>query len=298
MADVANFECHRKRLLSIAYRMLGSRADAEDIVQEAWFKWEKVDLLTLNSEEAWLVTVVTRLCLDKLRQARRHRDNYQGQWLPEPVLDADALDASTSSELADDLSYALLLTLERLSPLERAAFLLHDVFDVSFLEIAEILERSDAAVRQLASRARKAIRENRPGRSASPEKRKELLLAFFQAMGERDAAKVHALLCSDAVYLNDSGGNKPAALRPIISADKIVRLFAGVWKKFPLPEGAMRGELADINGEPGSLVYVNENIEQMITVDVRDDKISVIYVVSNPEKLGLVGFPNRHKDKR
>src|SRR5579862_506293 len=162
MTSIIRFEAYRGRLLGLAYRMLGSRADAEDMVQDAWLKWTQADRTDVENDESFLTTIVTRLCLDRLKFERTRRQSYIGPWLPEPIVDAHALSPQTASEIADDLSYALLLALERLSPLERAAFLLHDVFDRPFAELAATLERSEVAVRQLAARARKAVREARP----------------------------------------------------------------------------------------------------------------------------------------
>ncbi len=286
------FEAHRRRQIGIAYRMLGCRADAEDVVQDAWIKWSQVDLNAIECDEAFLTTLVTRLCLDKIRQERVRRQAYVGPWLPEPIADACALGSHTASELADDLSYALLLALERLSALERAAFLLHDVFDVPFSEIAAILERNEAAVRQLATRARKAVREARPARPAPPEKHRDLLTAFMKALGEGNANQLKALLREDAVFVSDGGGKKSSALRPVQGADNMTRLLMGLVRKQAPQDGSISVVDMQLNGTPGLLVYINKVLEQTFTISVDDGLIVAVYAVRNPEKLDRLGNLN------
>src|SRR5689334_2569286 len=205
---------HRGRLLGLAYRMLGSRSDAEDVVQDAYVRF--AGARDVRNPEALLVTIVTRLCLDRLKSARAQREVYVGPWLPEPVFDADGLAADAATELADDLSFALLLALDRLSPLERAAFLLHDVFDTPFPEIAAMLDRTEASCRQLASRARRAVRDDRPPPAAPPDSHARLLQAFGEAVASGDVARLAELLRADAVALTDGGGRKTAARNPIV----------------------------------------------------------------------------------
>jgi RNA polymerase sigma-70 factor (ECF subfamily) len=282
------FEAHRGRLLGLAYRMLGSRADAEDAVQDAWLRWAASDRAAIANPEAYLVTIVTRLCLDRLKSARHTREVYVGPWLPEPVPDAEALSPHAATELADDLSFALLLALERLSPLERAAFLLHDVFDEPFSEVAETLGRSEAAVRQLASRARKAVREERAARQASPESHARLLAAFAAALASRDPTQLKAVLRDDAVVITDGGGRKPAALNPIRSADRVARFFFGLLRKFESRGLQVSVSPATLNGAPGLLVYLNGALDQALTLSVDGDRIAAIYSVRNPDKLGAL----------
>ena len=281
----ARFEVHRGRLLGLAYRMLGSRADAEDMVQDAWLKWTRADRAGVENDEAFLRTMITRLCLDRLKLEQVRRQSYIGPWLPEPVVDTDALSPQTTTEIADDLSYALLLTLERLSPLERAAFLLHDVFDRPFSEVATTLERSEAAVRQLAARARKAVRDGRPAYPSAPGKHEELLGAFMTALHEGDQNRLKAMLREDAVYISDGGGRRPAASKPLQGADRIVRLLAGVSRRFDRPEGSRSAVPKLINGSTGLLLYGDGVLESMITIEVDGDLISAIYFVNNPAKL-------------
>jgi len=202
---------HRGRLLGLAYRMLGSRSDAEDVVQDAYLRFAGAK--DVHNREAFLVTIVTRLCLDRLKSAKARRELYVGPWLPEPVFDADGLSAEAATELADDLSFALMLALDRLSPLERAAFLLHDVFDRPFSEIAGMLDRSEAACRQLAARARRGVRDERPAPSAPPENHARLLDAFGEAVASGDVSRLASLLREDAIAISDGGGRKAAALK-------------------------------------------------------------------------------------
>src|SRR5438552_17907838 len=220
---------YRRRLVGLAYRMLGSRSDAEDVLQDAYLRY--AEARDVRNPEAFLVTVVTRLCLDRLKSARAKREVYIGPWLPEPIVDAADISADTATELADDLSFALLLALDRLSPLERAAFLLHDVFDRPFSEVAQMLDRSEAACRQFAARARRGLRYERPAPSAPPENHARLLSAFGEAVTSGDISHLASLLREDAVAISDGGGRKAAALNPIIGAEKIARLFIGLAAK-------------------------------------------------------------------
>jgi RNA polymerase sigma-70 factor (ECF subfamily) len=278
---------HRGRLLGLAYRMLGSRADAEDVLQDAWVRYAGV--ATVSDPEGFLVTTVTRLCLDRLKSARARREVYVGPWLPEPVLDADALSPHAATELADDLSFALLLALERLSPLERAAFLLHDVFDAPFAEVARTLGRSEAACRQLAVRARRAVREARPDPPAPApdleDAHRRLLGAFAAALLSGDAGALGALLREDAVALSDGGGRKAAALNPIRGPDRIARLFIGLTRKNAAAGVTVTAVPASINGATGLLVYLDGTLDQTLSVEVDGDRIVAIYVVRNPDKL-------------
>jgi RNA polymerase sigma-70 factor (ECF subfamily) len=264
--------------------MLGSRADAEDVIQDAWLKWSQAGHGDIQSEQAYLSTIVTRLCLDRLRGERTRRKAYRGPWLPEPITDAVTLSSQAASEFADDLSYALLLALERLSARERAAFLLHDVFSVPFAEVAVILEGNEA-VRQLAARARKAIREARPSPPVPREVHSRLLGAFMKALNEGDATLLKDLLREDAIYINDSGGHRPAASRPVCGAERIIRLLTGLARRYQQPEGSVTAMPALVNGSDALLVYVNRALLQMWTVSTDGVHITAVYVVSNPEKL-------------
>ena len=272
---------HRGRLLGLAYRMLGSRSDAEDVVQDAYLRFAGAQ--DVHNAEAFLVTVVTRLCLDRLKSARAQREVYVGPWLPEPVFDAEGLSADAATELADDLSFALLLALDRLSPLERAAFVLHDVFDTPFPEIAAMLDRTEASCRQLASRARRAVRDERPAPAATPDSHARLLQAFGEAVASGDVARLAELLRADAVALTDGGGRKTAARNPIVGADKIARFFIGLAAKNAGHE--IRVEPAMINGAFGALLYLDGELDHTMSMAISDEKIAAIYIVRNPDKL-------------
>ena len=281
---------HRRRLLGLAYRMLGSRSDAEDIVQDAYLRFAGAQ--DVRNPEAFLVTAVTRLCLDRLKSAKAQREVYVGPWLPEPVFDAESLSADAATELADDLSFALMLALDRLSPTERAAFLLHDVFDTPFSEIATMLDRTEAACRQLATRARRAVRDNRPAPLAPAESHAHLLMAFAEAVASGDVSRLARLLRDDAVAITDGGGRKSAALHPIFGADKIARLFIGLAGKNAGRE--MRVEPAVINGAVGALLYLDGEIDHTISMAIDGELIAAIYVVRNPDKLRHVPIAARH----
>src|SRR5256885_1159750 len=248
---------HRGRLLGLAYRMLGSRSDAEDVVQDAYLRFAGAQ--DVHHAEPFLVTVVTRLCLDRLKSARAQREVYVGPWLPEPVFDAEGLSADTATELADDLSFALLLALDRLSPMERAAFLLHDVFGTPFSEIAGMLDRTEAACRQLATRARRAVRNNRPAPAAAPDNHARLLAALSEAVASGHVSRLAELLREDAVAITDGGGRKTAALNPIIGAEKIARFFIGLAGKNTGQD--IRIEPAVINGAVGALLYLDGELD-------------------------------------
>ncbi|WP_371419318.1 RNA polymerase sigma factor SigJ [Bradyrhizobium sp. CCBAU 051011] len=272
---------HRGRLLGLAYRMLGSRSDAEDVVQDAYLRFTGAQ--DVHNAEAFLVTVVTRLCLDRLKSAKAQREIYVGPWLPEPVFDAEGLSADAATELADDLSFALLLALDRLSPLERAAFLLHDVFDTPFPEIAAMLDRSEAACRQLASRARRAVRDDRPAPAATPDSHARLLQAFSDAVASGNVRQLAELLREDAVAITDGGGRKFAALNPIIGADKVARFFIGLAGKIAGQD--FRIEPAAINGAAGALLFLDGELDLTLSMAISGEKIAAIYVVRNPDKL-------------
>jgi RNA polymerase sigma-70 factor (ECF subfamily) len=272
---------HRGRLLGLAYRMLGSRSDADDVVQDAYLRFAGAQ--DVHNAEAFLVTVVTRLCLDRLKSAKAQREIYIGPWLPEPVFDAEGLSAEAATELADDLSFALLLALDRLSPMERAAFLLHDVFDTPFPEIAAMLDRTEASCRQLASRARRAVRDNRPAPAATPDGHARLLQAFSDAVASGNVRQLAELLREDAVALTDGGGRKFAARNPIIGADKVARFFIGLAGKIAGQD--VRIEPAVINGAVGALLYLDGELDLTLSMAIDGEKIAAIYIVRNPDKL-------------
>ena len=272
---------HRGRLVGLAYRMLGSRSDAEDVVQDAYLRFAGAE--NVRNPEAFLVTIVTRLCLDRLKSAKAHREVYVGPWLPEPVFDADGLSADAATELADDLSFALMLALDRLSPLERAAFLLHDVFDRPFSEVAVTLDRSEEACRQLATRARRAVRDERPPPTRAPDSHARLLNAFCEAAASGDVTALASLLRQDAIAISDGGGRKSAALNPIRGAQRIIRFLIGIARKNAGRD--IRIEPMMINGSAGALLYMDGEIDHTLSMAIDGDKIAAIYIVRNPDKL-------------
>lgn len=288
-----SFEPLRRHLTSIAYRMLGSVSEAEDTVQEAYLRWHAVDRTAVSDTRAFLTKTVTRLCLDYLKSARVRRESYVGTWLPEPLLDSAAYEAGSESEYADDLSVALMLALERLSPLERAAFLLHDVFDMSFAEVAETLGRNEAACRQLAARAREHVRAARPRFTVSQEEGARIADAFFQAAKGGDIGTLQQLLAEHAIIFSDGGGRKLAALNPIVGRDKVIRFFVGIARKagYQKPSIIYRGL---INGLPGFVTIEHGEVLQTTAINVQDGVITAIYIVRNPDKLKHVGGHSLH----
>lgn len=287
----ASFEPHRRRLLGLAYRMLGSMAEAEDAVQEAYLRWHATDRATVVEPRAFLTTTTTRICLDVLKSARARREEYVGPWLPDPVVDTESLAPDAQTELAEDLSIALLLALDRLSPLERAAFLLHDVFDYSFTQVADALGRNEAACRQLASRARARVRDARPAGAIPPrpasgpvdEKHMQLLSAFMAATRSGDVDALTRLLASDARLVTDGGGKVLAALNVIEGPDRVAAFLTGATRKGWTDD--MRVRFDTINGLPGLILTGLSGLIQTNAFEIEDGKVRAIYVVRNPDKL-------------
>lgn len=278
------FERERARLKRLAYRMLGSVAEAEDAVQDAWLRWHRAGA-DAEKPQAWLMQTVTRICLDRLKSARARRETYVGPWLPEPLIEEIADDPV---EKAEDVSVAFLLALERLSPLERAVFLLHDVFDQDYAEIARQLGRGEAAVRQLAARARNHVRDGRPRFTVSQEKTLQLAAAFMDAASRNDTAALSGLLAADAIMISDGGGKRPAALRPMVGRDDVMLLLNGLISRngaFVRPRN-MRPAL--INGMPGVVMELADGLQTMTFEADEDGLLSAIYVMRNPDKLGHV----------
>jgi RNA polymerase sigma-70 factor (ECF subfamily) len=281
----ATFEPHRRRLTGLAYRMLGSLSEAEDIVQDAYLRWHAAERGRIDNPRAYLSRTVARLCLDHLKSARARRETYVGPWLPEPIVDETALAPDTASELADDLSLALMVALERLSPLERAAFLLHDVFEMEFGEIAKVLDRSESACRQLAARGRAHVQDARPRFRLPEEEVTRLSDAFHRALVTGDAKQFAAVLAADAVLYSDGGGKRTAAPVPIHGRDQIVRFFDGLARSGNLPPAGAVHRVR-LGGLPGIVVADrNGMIDTIMTADVRDGQVVAIYAVRNPDKL-------------
>lgn len=282
--SLRTFEQQRRRLTGLAYRMLGTVSDAEDVVQDAWLRWQRAETTEIANPQAWLSTVVTRLCLDRLKEARHRREQYVGAWLPEPLLEDPDLATSPEAETDRDVSFALMLALERLSPLERAAFILHDVFELDFAEVATALERSEAACRQLASRARSRLRAERPRFTPSVEDKEQLVRTFLEASRSGNTLQLQALLSEGAVLHSDGGGRKPAALNPIFGHEKICRFFAGLMRKGKT--GPPRwSRLTTINGLPGCVSVEADGTLQTSAFEIADGRIGAIYTVRNPDKL-------------
>jgi RNA polymerase sigma-70 factor (ECF subfamily) len=282
--EATTFEQSRRRLTGLAYRMLGSLAEAEDVVQEAYLRWQGCDRSHVTNPPAYLTKTVARLCLDHMKSARARRETYVGPWLPEPLLDGAMFEAGDADDEADDLSIALLLTLERLSPLERAAFLLHDVFGAGFAEIADALGRTEPACRQLAARGRAPVREDRPRFKASPDEGRRLADAFHAAIVSGDIERLARTLATDAVLYSDGGGKRPAALNPIVGRDKILRLFAALLRKQDAG-GGLKARFAEINGLPGFVIADTDGALQTLALDIRQGQIAALYLMANPDKL-------------
>jgi RNA polymerase sigma-70 factor (ECF subfamily) len=305
----ASFEPYRRRLVGLAYRMLGSMADAEDAVQETYLRWHEADRDNVSNPRAFLMTTTTRICLDMLKSARARREEYVGPWLPEPIVDTAALAPDSRTELAEDLSIALLLTLDRLSPLERAAFLLHDVFDFPFNEVAPALERSEAACRQLAARARAHVRALRPRGATVPPARSgeidakhaELVSAFTAATQSGDLNALTQLLASDVRIWSDGGGKVRAPLKVVdIGAERAARFLIDASR--PHPGQWWRQDFtvrfATINGLPGVIVDGPEGPVQTAAFEIEGDVIRALYVVRNPDKLRHLAAAPPHESGR
>lgn len=273
----AAFAAARPRLLRLAYRMLGSLVEAEDIVQDAWLRWRAADRDAVREPAAFLHRTVARLCLDQLRSARRRREVYPGPWLPEPVFHPD-------ETAADGVTLHLMVALERLSPLERAAFLLHDVFDTPFEEVAQVIGRDPAACRQLASRARSHVRAARPRYPVADATARDVAAAFRSAAQTGDIAALRSVLAADVVVYTDGGGRQSAARNPILGSDRVARFFAGLARK---ADGQPPRLLHDgwIDGLPGYVTFDRKGVLQTTAIAVEAGRVIAVYIVRNPEKL-------------
>ncbi len=272
------FLATRSRLFAIAYRMLGTVSDAEDILQDCYLRWQSVEQSEVRDPVGYLVRVTSRLCLDHLKSARVRREKYPGEWLPEPILTNEPLE-----RLDHDVSVALLMALERLSPAERAAFLLHDVFDTPFAEISDLLERSPASCRQLATRARKKVQDGKPKKRVAPGEGQALTEAFFRAAKAGDLDGLKHLLADDVQLISDGGGKAMAALNPIFGADKVLRLFKGLARKYP-GQSPTQTHRCYLNGLPAMISLEPEGLVQATALEIEAGLISRIYVIRNPDK--------------
>jgi RNA polymerase sigma-70 factor (ECF subfamily) len=275
------FVAHRNLLFTVAYEMLGSAADAEDVLQETWLRWKHVDLDTVRDQRAYLVRITTRQALSRLRTLRRRRESYVGPWLPEPLLTAP--DVAEDAELADSVSMAMLLVLETLTPIERAVFVLREVFDLEYAEIAEAVGKSPAAVRQIAHRARAHVAARRPRGVVSPAETRGALAAFQRAVETGDLQRLLDILAPDVVLLGDGGGVVQAVPRPIVGAGKVARLLATGLGRIAAAAASLQP--AQVNGYPALILQLNGEIDTVLAVRIDDGLITGLYAVRNPEKL-------------
>ncbi len=283
----------RPRLFGIAYRMLGLRQEAEDAVQEAMLRWYGADTVEIRSPEAWLTTVVSRICLDRLRVLAAEREAYIGPWLPEPLV-GEAPSPERQVELASDLSLALLMVLERLSPEERAAFLMHDTFDCGYPEISRVLGKSEAACRQIVHRARERIRRDRPRFAVSEDAHRQLVERCVRAVQSRDAGQIASLLAPEAVFISDGGGKMWAARRPVVGRDRIIRLELGVLRKLT---GQFTLQLAEVNGRAGALAVLDGRPFAVTSFETNGTQILSVMRVLNPDKLCGLGRGSESKPR-
>ena len=291
MASTDLFEELRPPAFAIAYRMLGSVSEAEDVVQEGLLRLHRTleEGQRVESPRAYVSTVVTRLAIDQLRSARARRETYTGEWLPEPLVAAEEGDPAWEAELADSLSFAFLVVLESLSPEQRAAFLLREVFDYPYDRIAEIIGKSEDASRQLVSRARRQVEERRPRYEPSDELRDELARRFFAAARDGEVEELEALLAEDVVLHGDGGGRVPAIARPLHGRGQVVKALAG-WARVAARGGGFELRPVDVNGQPGALTLdADGRIIGVLTLDIADGRIQAVNSVVNPEKLGHLG---------
>ena len=280
------FAALRPRLFGIAYRMLGTRADAEDVLQDAWLRWHRADATQLQSPEAWLVTVVTRLAIDRLRAAKVERESYVGWWLPEPLVEtADPNTPETAAELASDVSVAFMWVLERLAPEERAAYLLRQVFDHDYADIAALLDKSEAACRQLVHRATERVRAERPRFEVPQQAHRRLLERFVAAARHGERAAMRALLDENVEVVSDGGGKVPSFGQVIRGADRIANLY---WAVTLRDENQASYRLAQINGEPGVLRFFGGRLESAQAFVTDGERIVSIYTIRNPDKLARI----------
>ena len=284
-ADAAteDFVAHRNLLFTVAYEMLGSAADAEDVLQETWLKWAGVDLGTVRDRRAYLVRITTRQSLNRLRTLGRRKESYVGSWLPEPLLTTP--DVAEDVELADSVSMAMMLVLETLAPVERAVFVLREVFDLGYDEIAEAVEKSPAAVRQIAHRARAHVAARRPRGEVTAAESRRALAAFQRAVETGDLQGLLDILSPDVVLLGDGGGIKQAVLRPVVGADKVARLVLGGLVKLPV---AVTMDPAQVNGHPSLVIRLDGELDTVVAVRMEAGRITGLYAVRNPEKLSYM----------
>ncbi|MFC5948018.1 RNA polymerase sigma-70 factor [Pseudonocardia lutea] len=276
----ASFLAHRNLLFTVAYEMLGSAADAEDVLQETWLRWAEVDLDTVRDRRAYLVRITTRQALTRLRTLGRRKESYVGPWLPEPLLTSP--DVAEDVELADSVSMAMMLVLETLTPTERAVFVLREVFDLGYDEIADAVGRSPAAVRQIAHRAREHVAARRPRGVVTPAETRDALDAFRRAVETGDLQGLLDLLAPDVVLVGDGGGVKQAVLRPVVGADKVARLLTAGLNRVGASASV---EPAEVNGCPALVLRLDGELDSVVALRIDDGLVTGLYAVRNPEKL-------------
>ena len=281
--NVQIFSGHRDRLFGIAYRMLGSRADAEDVLQDAWLRWHEQDATALRSTEAWLTTMVTRLAIDRLRTVKAQRATYFGPWLAEPLAETELATPESNAEFASDVSMAFMLLLERLGEEERAAFILHDVFDCDYDDIAETLGKTPAACRQLVHRARERVATERRRFRVDEEARVGMLKRFIAAAQSGDFNAIKSMFAPDARMTSDGGGKAVAVIRPLYGAERIARLWWAISRRVEAPHIERR--LVRVNGEIGFAFYYKGRLHSVATVDTDGQHIYGYYSIANPDKL-------------
>ncbi|GGW99760.1 RNA polymerase sigma24 factor [Streptomyces malachitofuscus] len=277
------FVAHRDLLFTVAYEMLGSASDAEDVLQESWLRWAKADLAQVRDHRAYLVRITTRQALNRLRTLKRRKETYVGPWLPEPLLTAP--DVAEDAELSENLSLALMFVLETLSPTERAVFVLHEVFDFGYDDIAAAIDKTPAAARQIAYRARRHVDARRPRTPASRADARAALESFRSALETGDLQGLLAVLAPDVVFVSDGGGLRLAALRPVVGADNVLRYMAGSVDK---AGGTFTSEPTTVNGNPGLVLRVDGVIDGVLALRVENLRVTGLYYVRNPEKLTRV----------
>ncbi|HEX4327799.1 MAG TPA: RNA polymerase sigma-70 factor [Burkholderiales bacterium] len=283
------FNSHRARLFGIAYRMLGSRAEAEDVLQDAYLRWHGSDAAEIRTPEAWLVTVTTRLAIDRLRTLKSEREHYPGSWLPEPLVEAASSETPESVlEFSSDVSTAFLMVLERLGPEERAAFLLREVFDMDYVEVAQMLGKSEATCRQLVHRAKERVHQNRPRFEVSRAAHVRLLQRFVEASRGGDIKQLAALFAEDATLTGDGGGKVQSVTRVLRGTLRLARFFHVIARRF---RGQLDYRLVEINGAPGLLRYFGGRLDSAFTIVTDGRKILDMYVVRNPDKLQNIAAP-------
>lgn len=280
--SIEAFEQHRSELFRLAYGMLGRVAPAEDAVQEAFLRWQKVDSKNIQSEQAYLSAVVSRICLDEIKSARNRREEYIGFDLPEPLLDSHEATPEQHAEMSDALSMALLVVLKQMTPVQRAVFLLHEVFDYDYSSVADIIGKSESHCRKIAQRARERVEVSKPRFEPAEEEQRRLVASFMDAVRSGNISGLENMLARDAILYSDGGGKVAAARRPVSGAETIAKFMIGI-QKGVIEE--VRAEVRSVNGKPGLLVYLGGRLQSVWSFLIEDGKVQNIFVVLNPEKL-------------